>query len=137
MKRPLGAAGRRLAFGLALAVLALPLAGCSGRGGEALPAVRVEVGGGGAEGGSMTLGVQLLVLLTVLSLVPAVLMMVTSFIRIAIVLSFARSAIGTSQMPPNQILLGLALFLTVFVMAPVWTTVNAAAVQPYMQGEIS
>ena len=74
----------------------------------------------------MSVGVQLLLLLTVLSLVPAILMMVTSFIRIAIVLSFARSAIGMPQMPPNQILLGLALFLTVFVMAPVWTTINDA-----------
>lgn len=108
-------------------------AGCSGRG-EALPSVRVQVGTG--EGDTLALGVQLLLLLTVLSLVPAILMMVTSFIRIAIVLSFTRTAIGMPQMPPNQIVLGLALFLTVFVMAPVWTAINDAAVQPYLRGEI-
>jgi flagellar biosynthetic protein FliP len=81
--------------------------------------------------------VQLLLLLTVLSIAPAVLIMVTSFIRIAIVLSFTRSAIGMAQMPPNQVLIGLALFLTVFVMAPVWTLMHGSAVQPYLSGEIS
>lgn len=113
---------------------ALLLSGC-GSTGQALPSVNVQVGTG-QGGDSMTLGVQLLLLLTVLSLVPAVLVMVTSFVRIAIVLSFARSAIGMPQMPPNQILLGLALFLTVFVMAPVWTLVNVNSVQPYMAGEV-
>jgi len=85
----------------------------------------------------MSVGVQLLLLLTVLSLVPAILMMVTSFIRIAIVLSFARSAIGMPQLPPNQIILGLSLFLTVFVMAPVWTQINDTALQPFMENQIS
>lgn len=119
-----------------LAVLTLLAAGCGARGnGEGLPSVRVQVGGPQGEG--LSVGVQLLLLLTVLSLVPAVLMMVTSFIRIAIVLSFARSAIGMQQMPPNQIVLGLALFLTVFVMAPVWTSVNDAALQPYLKDELS
>ena len=119
---------------LALAGLALLLSGCTGRG-ETLPSVRVQVGSG--QGDELTLGVQLLLLLTVLSLVPAVLMMMTSFIRIAIVLSFARSAIGVGQMPPNQILLGLALFLTIFVMAPTWTSINDTALQPYLRGEMS
>jgi flagellar biosynthetic protein FliP len=128
---PCGSRWRRL---LPLLVLGLLLgAGCSARG-EALPSVRVQVGAG--EGDTLALGVQLLLLLTVLSLVPAILMMVTSFIRIAIVLSFARTAIGMPQMPPNQIVLGLALFLTVFVMAPVWTAINDAALQPYLRGEI-
>jgi flagellar biosynthesis protein FliP len=126
-------ARRRL--GLALAGLALLAAGCTGKA-DSLPSVRVQVGSG-QGGDSLTLGVQLLLLLTVLSLVPAVLMMLTSFIRIAIVLSFARSAIGMTQMPPNQILLGLALFLTVFVMAPTWSAINDVAVQPYLDGELS
>ena len=64
-------------------------------------------------------------------------MMVTSIVRIAIVLSFARSAIGVAQIPPNQILPGLALFVTVFVMALVWTTINDAAVQPYRRNDIT
>jgi len=126
---------------LGMASLGLLLGGCSsGSHTGALPSVRVQVGGGagGAESGdSMSVGVQLLLLMTVLSLVPAILMMVTSFIRITIVLSFARSAIGMQQMPPNQVLVGLSLFLTVFVMAPIWTTVNDAALQPYLDNQIS
>jgi flagellar biosynthetic protein FliP len=124
--------GRKVALALA-GGLTLALAGCTGQQ-QALPSVQVQVGQG--QGDSLTLGVQLLLLLTVLSLVPAVLMMVTSFVRIAIVLSFARSAIGVAQVPPNQILLGLALFLTVFVMAPVWTAVNEVALQPYLAGTL-
>src|SRR5437870_5857684 len=125
---------RRLIPIVAVAIIGAALSGCTGAGagGQALPSVQVQVGQG--QGESLTLGVQLLLLLTVLSLVPAVLMMMTSFVRIAIVLSFARSAIGMAQMPPNQILLGLALFLTVFVMAPTWTSINDGAVQPYLQG---
>jgi flagellar biosynthetic protein FliP len=117
----------------ALALLVLVSAGCTGRQ-QDLPSVQVQVGQG--EGESLTLGVQLLLLLTVLSLVPAVLLMMTSFVRIAIVLSFARSAIGVPQLPPNQVLLGLALFLTIFVMAPVWTSINEVAVQPYLNGDL-
>ena len=122
---------------LGLAGVGLLLGGCgTGTGNGALPSVRVQVGG--PEGGdSMAVGVQLLLLLTVLSLVPAILMMVTSFIRISIVLSFARSAIGMPQLPPNQILLGLSLFLTVFVMAPIWSQINDGALQPFLANEIS
>jgi flagellar biosynthesis protein FliP len=122
---------------LGLAGVGLVLGGCgTGTGSGALPSVRVQVGG--PEGGdSMAVGVQLLLLLTVLSLVPAILMMVTSFIRISIVLSFARSAIGMPQLPPNQILLGLSLFLTVFVMAPIWSQINDGALQPFLANEIS
>jgi flagellar biosynthetic protein FliP len=128
---------RALVLVLGMASLGLLLGGCgSGARTGALPSVKVQVGG--PEGGdSMSVGVQLLLLLTVLSLVPAILMMVTSFIRIAIVLSFARSAIGMQQMPPNQILLGLSLFLTIFVMAPIWTQINESALQPYLDNQIS
>jgi flagellar biosynthetic protein FliP len=125
---------RRLGAAVGLAMLALLAGGCAG-GQQGLPSVQVQMGNG--QGDQATMGVQLLLLLTVLSLVPAVLMMVTSFVRIAIVLSFARSAIGVAQMPPNQILLGLALFLTVFVMAPVWTAINDQAVQPYLRNDIT
>jgi len=80
---------------------------------------------------------QLLMLMTVLSLAPAILMMMTSFTRIIIVLSFVRNALGTQQLPPNQVMVGLALFLTFFVMAPTFTQINTKAVQPYMKNEIT
>jgi flagellar biosynthetic protein FliP len=75
--------------------------------------------------------------MTVLSLAPAILIMVTSFTRIVIVLSLLRKALGTMQMPPNQIMIGLALFLTFFIMAPVWHKINQSALQPYLDKEIS
>ena len=82
-------------------------------------------------------GIQIIALLTALTLIPAMLMMASSFTRVIIVLSFVRSALGIPQTPPNPVLLGLALFLTVFVMAPVWQGINATAVQPYLNNEIN
>ena len=79
---------------------------------------------------------QILIILTVLSLAPAILIMTTSFIRIIIVLSFTRTAIGTNQMPPNQVMVGLAIFLTFFTMAPTWTKVNNDALQPFLNGKM-
>lgn len=80
---------------------------------------------------------QIFLLMTVLSLAPAILTMVTSFTRIVIVLSLLRRALGTNQLPSNQIVIGLALFLTVFIMAPVWQKINQAALQPYLEQKIS
>jgi flagellar biosynthetic protein FliP len=80
---------------------------------------------------------QVLFLLTVLSLAPAILVMMTSFTRLAIVFSLVRHALGTQQMPPNQILVGLALILTFFLMSPVYNQVNTEALQPYLAEEIS
>lgn len=80
---------------------------------------------------------QILLLLTVLSLAPAILMMMTSFTRIMIVLSFVRNALGTQQLPPNQVIVGLALFLTFFVMEPTWNQINTNAVQPYLKNQIT
>lgn len=79
---------------------------------------------------------QIFLLLTVLSLAPAILVMVTSFTRIAIVLSLMRQALGTNQMPPNQIIIGLSLFLTLFVMMPVWNTINEQALKPYLSKKV-
>lgn len=79
---------------------------------------------------------QIVVLLTVLSLAPAILILMTAFTRIIVVLSFTRSALATQNMPPNQVLIGLALFLTFFVMAPVWTQINSTALQPFLAGEV-
>ena len=81
--------------------------------------------------------VKLLILLTLLSLAPAILIMMTSFTRIIIVLSLLRSALGVQAVPANQIIIGLALFLTVFCMEPTFKQINEQAIQPYMQNQIS
>lgn len=83
------------------------------------------------------LALQIILLLTILSLAPAILIMVTSFTRTIIVLSFVRNGIGVQQVPPTQVLIGLALFMTVFIMAPVWGEINSQAFQPYLNQEIS
>jgi len=85
----------------------------------------------------VALSLQILALLTVLTLAPAILILMTSFTRIIVVFSFLRNALATQQMPPNQVLVGLALFLTFFIMAPVWGEINQTALQPYLAGEIS
>src|SRR3978361_1929448 len=79
---------------------------------------------------------QLIILLTVLSLAPAILLMMTSFTRIIIVLSLLRQALGTQQLPPNQILIGLSMFMTFLIMGPTWQKVNHDALQPYLDGKI-
>jgi flagellar biosynthesis protein FliP len=81
--------------------------------------------------------VTIILLITVLSVAPAILMMCTAFTKIIVVLSLARNALGTPTIPPNQVLAGLALFLSLFVMAPVLTQMNEQAVQPYLKGEIT
>lgn len=80
---------------------------------------------------------QVLVLLTVLTLAPAILIMMTSFTRIIVILSFLRQALGTTTMPPNQLLVGLSLFLTFIVMGPTFRQVNDTALQPYLEGKIT
>ena len=87
--------------------------------------------------GSLAATLQILLVLTVITLAPSILIMLTSFTRIVIVLHFVRSALGTQSTPPNQILIGLALFLTFFIMSPVVTQVNANAIQPLSRGEIT
>lgn len=89
------------------------------------------------ETGRLSVVLQIFLLMTILSLAPSILVMVTSFTRIAIVLSLLRQAMGSHQMPPNQIIVGLSLFLTFFIMAPVWQTVHKDAYQPYMAKEIT
>jgi flagellar biosynthetic protein FliP len=103
-----------------------------------IPIPNINIGVGQAKSPHDVVGaLQIMLLLTVLSIAPTLLVMVTSFTRIIIVLSFVRTAIGTQQSPPNQVLSGLALLLTFFVMAPVIKDVNANAVQPYLKGSIS
>jgi flagellar biosynthetic protein FliP len=81
--------------------------------------------------------VKILLMMTVLTLAPAILIMMTGFTRIIIVLSFLRQALGTAQMPPNQLLVGLALFLTFFVMRPAFDDINNKALRPYLAGTIT
>lgn len=105
---------------------------------QTLTIPKVEIGLGQAKSPQeVSTSLQILFLLTVLSLAPAILIMVTSFTRIVIVLSFTRSALGSPQVPPNAVLIGLALFMTFFTMAPVWQQVNRSAVQPYLARQIS
>jgi len=85
---------------------------------------------------NLSSAMQLIILLTVLSLAPAILIMMTSFTRIVIVMSLLRQAMGTNQLPPNQILVGLSLFMTFLVMRPTWEKVNSYALQPYLKGDI-
>lgn len=79
---------------------------------------------------------QIIIMLTILTLAPAILILMTSFTRIIIVFSFLRQALGTQQMPPNQLLVGMSLFLTFFIMQPVFDKINTEALQPYMNNQI-
>lgn len=95
-----------------------------------LPAVTVSTDDAGTE--SYSISIQVLALMTVITLLPSVVIMLTAFTRIIIVFAILRQAIGMQQTPSNQILVGIALFLTIFVMAPVFTEVNEVALQPYL-----
>jgi len=101
-----------------------------------LPKIGIDVGTADSpEDISVTL--QILALLTVLSLAPSILIMTTSYLRIIIVFHFLKNALGTQQMPPSQLLSGIALFITFFIMAPTWNQINEQALQPLMNGQIS
>jgi len=82
-------------------------------------------------------GLKILAFLTILTLAPSILVMMTSFTRIVVVFAFLRQALGTQQSPPTQVLIGLALFMTIFIMMPVWNKIDAEAVTPYLEEEIS
>ena len=102
-----------------------------------IPSINLNIGDGSNEPGKVAVVLQLLFILTVLSLAPAILVMLTSFTRIVVVLSLLRHALGTQQIPANQIIIGLSLFLTFFIMTPVWNTVNTQAFQPYINEQMS
>ncbi|MGD8385801.1 MAG: flagellar type III secretion system pore protein FliP [Desulfobacteraceae bacterium] len=128
-------ASRRI---LALTVLALLLLPSIAGAQDLPPLPSIQIGVGGAERPEqVSVLLQILMLLTVLSLAPAILIMMTSFTRLAVVFSLLRHALGTQQMPPNQILIGLALLLTFFLMAPIYHEINDEALQPYLAEEIS
>ena len=101
-----------------------------------IPNVNVEVGTSeNPQDVSSTL--QVIALLTILTIAPGILMMTTSFIRIVVVIGFLRNALATQNVPPNQIILGLAMFMTFYIMAPYWSAANENGIQPYLAGEIS
>ena len=93
--------------------------------------------GTAVQGESYSLSIQILVMMTLLTILPAAILSTTAFVRIIIVLSILRQALGTAQTPPNQVLLGIALFLTFFVMSPVIDNIYQAAAKPYIDGQIS
>lgn len=122
--------GKQLLAIFALLVLSMPSWAASG-----VEAVTVTTNPEGGQ--TYTVTIQILALMTMLTLLPAMLLTMTSFTRIMIVLSLLRQALGTAQAPSNQVLLGLSLFLTVFIMMPVFEKVNTEAVQPYLEEKIT
>ncbi|HEY6924520.1 MAG TPA: flagellar type III secretion system pore protein FliP [Steroidobacteraceae bacterium] len=120
-----------LALATLLTVSVLPVAAAAEPG---LPALTVQSAAGGGQTYSLTL--QVLMLMTAVTLLPAIVLMMTAFTRIVIVLGILRQAIGAGNTPPNQVLVGLALFLTLFVMSPVVERINEDAYKPYAAGTI-
>jgi flagellar biosynthetic protein FliP len=117
-----------------LLLMAVPADAFSGT----IPLPSLQIGLGQADSpGQVSVLLQVVALLTILSLAPAILILMTSFTRLAVVLSFLKHAMGTNQVPPGQIIVGLALFLTFFIMMPVWQKVNKNALQPYLNEELS
>jgi len=130
--RPGRASSHALVVGAAL--LLLLLLPCEGLA-QGLPKISVEVSDS-TKPQDVAVTLEIIFLLTVLTLAPALLIMLTSFTRIVVVLSFLRMAIGTQQIPPTQLIVGLSLFLTLFVMGPTWEKVYDEAIVPYMDEQI-
>jgi len=110
------------------------------QGQEFLPDINFEISSptdDGQGGNDFVLSLRILLILTVLTLAPAIIIMVTSFTRIVIVLSIIRRALAVRSMLPNQVIIGLAIFMTIFIMAPVWQDVNTNAIQPYIDEQIT
>ncbi len=128
---------RKILIASVLALLFLPsLAFAQKAGGITLP--KINIGVGTAKNGSdISVTLQILLLLTVLSLAPSILIMTTSYLRIIIVFHFLKNALGTAQMPPSQLLAGIALFITFFIMAPTWNKVNDVALKPLIDNKIT
>ncbi|WP_372237359.1 flagellar type III secretion system pore protein FliP [Paenibacillus sp. FSL H7-0331] len=101
-----------------------------------IPGINIDFGSSSSAAGASNT-VNIIILITILSIAPAILVLMTSFTRIIIVLGFVRTALGTQQMPPNQVLIGLALFMTFFIMAPTLGDLNEQALQPYLKGSMN
>ena len=128
---------RRLVLVLVLGLIVL-LPALSHAQGRPQPLPKITIGVDQARSPQdVAVTLQIVLLMTVLSLVPAVVMMMTSFTRIVIVFSFLRQSLATQQSPPTQVMVGLALFLTIFIMAPVGQEINDQALQPYLKGQMA
>lgn len=121
---------------IAAFVTVLALFFAAGASAQNLPSLNIQLGRSNTPE-DLAVTVQIILLLTFLTLAPALLILVTSFTRIIVVLSLLRHALSTQQIPPNQVIIGLALFLTFFVMFPVFNEMNEQAVKPYMAKQIS
>lgn len=121
-----------LAVGLFGALPAL----AAGNNALGIPSINISMPRGGSSPTETVTALRIMILFTVLSLAPAILIMMTSFTRIVVVLSFLRQALATQNMPPNQLIIGLSLFLTFFVMAPVWQDISKNSLGPYMEEKI-
>lgn len=128
---------KKLLFSVILLIALGMLFSASAFAADPIPEIHLTVGNGDGEAGGASSTISILLLLTVLSLAPSILVLMTSFTRIVIVLGFVRTSLGTQQMPPNQVLIGLALFLSLFVMSPTIGEINQAAYQPYSRGELT
>ena len=126
----------RTLFVVAAVVCLMLMANSAGAADFRFPSLNIDIDNGGTPGETPLL-LNIIFLLTVLSLAPAILTLMTSFTRLTIVFSFLRHALGTQQTPSNQIIAGLALFLTFFIMMPLWLQINQKALQPYINEEIS
>jgi flagellar biosynthesis protein FliP len=120
-----------------LIVLFFLVAGAGILAAQNIPGVSIQIGGGNNSPDNLAITVQIVLLLTLLTVAPALLILLTSFTRIVIVLSLLRHALSTQQIPPNQVIIGLSLFLTFFIMSPVIDQINTDAVKPYMAKQIS
>lgn len=138
--KKIGLLKKRLqSVGLTTGMLALVLLLSSQTGFAAdatIPSVNLTVGGSnGPQDVAATL--QVMAVLTILTLAPGILIMTTSFIRIVVVIGFLRNALSTQNMPPNQVVIALSLFLTFYIMAPYWGQANEQGIQPYLNGQIT
>lgn len=129
--------GSSLLRPLLLLVLVAGATVAFGQKGIQVPNIKVDMGGKPDQADDLSTPLQILALLTVLSIAPAILILTTAFTRIVIVLGFVRSALGTPNVPPNQVLIGLSLFLTFYVMGPTFETVHKTALEPYFAKRIT
>jgi flagellar biosynthetic protein FliP len=102
-----------------------------------IPSINFSIGDGASDNGGVVTSVQIILLLTILTIAPSILLMMTCFTRIIIVFSFIRRSLSLQTIPPNQVLIGLALFLTFFIMAPTFNTIKENAYDPFVAGEIN
>jgi flagellar biosynthetic protein FliP len=122
---------RSMRVGLLLGLVLVATFGFAQSAGVPVPSINLGIGSG-SDKEQLSASLKILALLTVMSIAPAILILTTAFTRIVIILSFTRTALGAQNIPPNQVLIGLSLFLTLFVMGPTYNEVNVTAIQPYL-----